>query len=97
MEKSEKQFSRFEWDENKRLKNVEKHGIDFPRAAVALMQPHAEKRSDQNGEVRILAVCPETARLIAIVYTMRGEACRIISARAARDNEKKQYRQLYPG
>ncbi|WP_246085088.1 BrnT family toxin [Rhizobium glycinendophyticum] len=26
----------FEWDEVKRLANVEKHGIDFPRAADAL-------------------------------------------------------------
>lgn len=91
------QFARFEWDENKRQQNIKKHGIDFPRAAAALEQPHLEKSSDKNGEARTLAICPETHRLIAVVYTMRGEVCRIISARAARKNEQEQYRQLFPG
>ncbi|WP_284776315.1 BrnT family toxin [Agrobacterium sp. lyk4-40-TYG-31] len=90
-----REFISFEWDENKRLKNIEKHGIDFPRAASALSRPHLESPSDQNGESRILAVCPETERLITVVYTMRGDACRIISARAARKNEQKTYRQIF--
>ncbi|WP_230059549.1 MULTISPECIES: BrnT family toxin [Agrobacterium] len=30
-------------------------------------------------------------RLIAVVYTMRGETCRIISVRAARKNEQQLY------
>lgn len=91
------QFARFEWDENKRQQNIRKHGIDFPRAAAGLQEPHLEKMSDKNGEARILAICPETRCLIAVVYTMRGEVCRIISARAARKNEQEQYRQLYCG
>jgi len=97
MEIAQHTLSRFEWDLEKRLENIEKHGIDFPVAANALMQPHAEKRSDQNGEVRILAICPLTNRLIAIIYTMRGDVCRIISARAARKNEREEYRQLFLG
>ncbi|NTJ42895.1 BrnT family toxin [Agrobacterium larrymoorei] len=92
-----REFVSFDWDENKRLKNVEKHGIDFPVAANALSETHIERRSDQNGECRILAICPETDRLIAIVYTMRGDICRIISARAARKNERETYRQLFAG
>ncbi|NTZ90677.1 BrnT family toxin [Agrobacterium tumefaciens] len=92
-----KNFISFEWDENKRLSNIEKHGIDFPRAARALSQPHLESRSDQNGECRILAICPETDDLIAIIYTMRGEVCRIISARATRKNERRTYRQIFSG
>jgi uncharacterized DUF497 family protein len=90
-----KEFVSFEWDENKQLKNIEKHGIDFLRAARALQQPHLERQSDQNGESRVLAICPETERLITIVYTMRGDACRIISARAARQNERTTYRQIF--
>jgi hypothetical protein len=43
--------------ETKRQQNLAKHGIDFPIAAQALTQPHAEKRSDPNGDVRILATC----------------------------------------
>ncbi|WP_405048476.1 BrnA antitoxin family protein [Rhizobium rhizogenes] len=69
-----KDFISFDWDETKRLSNIEKHGIDFPRAARALSQSHLESRSDQNGECRILAICPDTDDLIAIVYTMRGES-----------------------
>ncbi|WP_454701057.1 BrnT family toxin [Agrobacterium burrii] len=92
-----KNFISFEWDENKRLSNIEKHGIDFPRAARALSQPHLESRSDQNGECRILAICPETDDLIVIIYTMRGEVCRIISARATRKNERRTYRQIFSG
>ncbi|WLD95812.1 BrnT family toxin [Agrobacterium leguminum] len=90
-----KDFISFEWDENKRQINIQKHGIDFPRAARALSQPHLESRSDQNGESRILAICPDTGDLIAIIYTMRGEVCRIISARATRKNERRTYRQIF--
>lgn len=92
-----KDFISFDWDENKRLSNIEKHGIDFPRAARALSQPHLESRSDQNGECRILAICAETDDLIAIVCTMQGEICRIISARATRKNERRTYRQIFSG
>ncbi|MBW8285529.1 MAG: BrnT family toxin [Rhizobium sp.] len=87
-------FATFEWDENKRHANLLKHGIDFIRAASALQQPHVKIMSNRDGEARILAICPDTQKLIAVVYTMRGEACRIISARAARKNEQRAYRQV---
>lgn len=86
----------FEWDEAKRQANIRKHGIDFVRAIIALEGPRLETQSDQNGEARTLAICPDTQRLIAVVYTMRDSRCRIISARAARDNERREYRQIYP-
>lgn len=86
-----KDFISFDWDGNKRLINLAKHGIDFEDAAEALYEPHIEIPSDQNGEVRIRAICPFMGRLIAVVYTMRGDTCRIISARAARKNEQQLY------
>jgi uncharacterized DUF497 family protein len=88
-------FIRFEWDAAKERINVAKHGIDFDEALLALSQPHLETRSDRNGEVRILAICPHSDRVIAVVYTPRGEVCRIISARAARRNEQREYRLHY--
>ncbi|CAN7316173.1 BrnT family toxin [Pararhizobium sp. LjRoot235] len=97
MDRSDLQFSSFEWDEDKRVRNVEKHGIDFLKAATALNEPHIERRSDKNGEVRTLAICPLSGILIAIVYTMRSETCRIISARAAHKNEQRKYRQIFAG
>ncbi|MGG7519574.1 BrnT family toxin, partial [Allorhizobium undicola] len=75
--------------------NLNKHGIDFVRAAAALQRPHIRFESHKNGEARILAICPDILKLIAVVYTMRGETCRIISARAARENEQNAYRQIF--
>ena len=90
------EFDKFEWDKSKEQLNIQKHGIDFDEASIALSQPHLEVRSDRNGEVRTLAICPSSGRIIAVVYTMRGEKCRIISARAARDYEQAEYRHNYP-
>ncbi len=89
------EFHEFEWDENKRRANLLKHEIDFIRAASALQKPHVKITSNRDGEARTLAICPDTHKLIAVVYTMRGEACRIISARAARKNEQRAYRQIF--
>lgn len=86
-----KEFASFEWDENKRKANLVKHDIDFEDALEALSEPHIELLSNRNGEVRICAICPLGRRLITVVYTMRGDICRIISARAARKNEHKLY------
>lgn len=88
-------FATFEWDENKRHANMLKHGIDFIRAASALQRPHVKITSNRDGEARTLAICPDTHKLIAVVYTMRGEACRIISARAARKDEQRSDRQIF--
>jgi uncharacterized DUF497 family protein len=89
------EFSSFEWDETKRLSNLKKHGIDFSRAAALLMGPHFASRSDKNGEERILAVCPAAESLIIIIFTMRDEACRIISARAANKREQRKYQEIH--
>lgn len=95
MQHADSKFSSFEWDENKRVINIYKHGIDFPIAAIALNEPHVESQTDKNGEVRTLAICPSSGTLIAIVYTMREEACRIISARSANKHERRQYHELF--
>lgn len=90
------ELDRFDWDANKRRANVQKHGIDFIDAARSLMEgPRLDMVSNRGGELRTLAICPMSAKLIAVVFTMRGEICRIISARAARDDEQRKYRQLY--
>ncbi|MES5043921.1 BrnT family toxin [Rhizobium nepotum] len=92
-----KDFISFEWDESKRQINIQKHGIDFEDAVEALYEPHIEISTDQNGEVRIRAICPFMERLIAVIYTMRGETCRVISVRAARKNEQQLYYANNPG
>jgi uncharacterized DUF497 family protein len=91
------EFASFEWDDAKEQSNIKKHGIGFDEALAALTQPHIEQRSDRTGEARMLAVCPLFGRIITVIYARRGDALRIISARAARDDEKEQYRDHYLG
>lgn len=84
----------FEWDPAKAAANLAKHGISFVTAARVLGRGTAfSYRSDRSSEARWVAVDadPMTGRIIAVVYTDRGNAYRIISARRARSDEKKAY------
>ncbi|MFH1796937.1 MAG: BrnT family toxin [Pseudomonadota bacterium] len=68
--------------------------MTFDEAAIALRQPHLEYDSIRSDEHRIVAICPHSNRIIGVVYTRRGDRCRIISARPARENEQREYRLL---
>ncbi|MCW5696707.1 MAG: BrnT family toxin [Bauldia sp.] len=89
------ELAAFEWDERKREANLSKHGIDFADAALALSQPYLAIRSDRSGEARWLALAAVNGRVIAVVYVLRAETCRIISARAARSNEREAYKEQF--
>jgi uncharacterized DUF497 family protein len=89
-------FTRFVWDEKKRLLNVANHGIDFRDALWIFGQVLCRKRSDRSGEVRFLVVGVLNDVEIAVIYTEREEGvCRIISARRARVEERRAYRALH--
>ena len=89
--KSEAQFEAFEWDEAKRQANIEEHGIDFEDVASIFSLPYLRIRSDRNNEMRFVAIgCIKDVE-IAVVYTLRAGACRMISARRARTNEREDY------
>ena len=86
----------FEWDSVKEEINLRKHGISFVAAARVLGSEQVViVPSDRPGERRWLAIGlnPTDQRIIAVVYTMRGEGYRIISARRARKNEEESFRQ----
>jgi uncharacterized protein len=81
----------FEWDEAKPQANLEEHGIDFEDAASIFSRPYLRIRSDRNDEMRFVAIgCIKNIE-IAVVDTIRAGACRIISARRARTNEREDY------
>jgi uncharacterized DUF497 family protein len=82
----------FEWDEEKNILNRAKHGIDFDDATEVFYGPIVSRRSDRNNEERWIAVGYSEDRLIAVVFTRRIEVIRIISARRARKNEEREYR-----
>ena len=83
----------FEWDEDKRQRNLRKHGIDFVDVKEVWSRYHVELPSNQtvDGERRWLAVGELSGRIITVVFTWRREARRLISARNARQEEKKSY------
>jgi uncharacterized protein len=87
---------RFEWDDEKRRSNIAKHGIDFVTASQAFDgRPHLDYESPRRGEERVLRIATVEGRLIAVAWTPRQAAVRIISARRARHEEARAYRQLH--
>ena len=84
---------RFEWDERKRRVNLAKHGIDF--AALDQMFTGILVEDDDTrreyGERRIKAIGELNGVIISVVYTWRGDRRRLISARKARADERKEY------
>ena len=82
----------FESDEDKRQRNLAKHGIDFAEAeALFDGRPIVEALSRFAEELRFLTTGVVNGRFYTIVWTMRGNNIRIISARRARDGEERTY------
>ena len=86
---------RFEWDERKRLANLAKHGLDFRRATEVFEQSSFSYLSARRGEDRWVTVGVAHGRLVAVIWTGRSGAFRVIPMRRARREETRQYRQLY--
>jgi uncharacterized DUF497 family protein len=87
----------FEWDDDKSRANLNKHGIDFDDASDIFYGPVVLRQSDRDNEERWIAIGSLEDRLIAVVFTRRVDAIRIISARRARKNEERDYRNAKMG
>ena len=87
----------FEWDEQKYKINLEVHEVSFEAAMEIWSDPLLEREDDRKdyGEIRIIAYGVAQDRILTVVYTMRGERIRIISARRANRNERKAYHQAF--
>lgn len=84
---------KFEWDENKNSKNKKKHKIGFEESKTVFDDQDAiELEAIRNGEYRIIRIGKTAAKFILlVVYTMRGLAVRLISARQANKEERNLY------
>ena len=89
---------KFEWDRNKNISNIEKHGITFKVAATAFFDPRAEAYTDENhsqDEERFVFIgMNEKDRILTVCHCYRGEnesITRIISARKATRYEENLY------
>lgn len=84
----------YEWDEKKAAINLRKHGVDFADAALALDDELALTIRDlySQREERFVTIGRDPhGRLLAVVYTWRGDRIRLISARGATNKERRDY------
>jgi uncharacterized protein len=86
----------FEWSEAKRLLVLTERGLDFIDAGGLFDgRPVFTVPSPRDDEERWVTVGALEGRLIAVVWTQRSDAIRIITMRRARDGEKRRYRALF--
>ena len=86
----------FEWDSEKEKKNIQKHKIDFSTAALVFndsnrIEWYDEKHSDYEDRYITIGIVGKTTYVVTVVYTPRGNAIRIISARKATESERREY------
>jgi uncharacterized DUF497 family protein len=70
------------------------HGVSFEAARDVFKDPFALDwldESEGHGEDRYSVIGMSEGRLLYVVYTMRGEAIRIISARLAEPQDRRRY------
>lgn len=86
--------NKFEWDDNKREINIEKHGIDFFDAVAIFNDINRIEKTimHETGEERHITIGMVNGVFLLVVYTLRGKSIRLISARRASKNERKYYK-----
>ena len=83
-----------EWDPAKARANFTKHGVRFADAVTALEDDSAltiRDLSSEDEERWVTMGVDASGRLLVVVYTWRGERVRLISARQATRDERRQY------
>lgn len=82
----------FEWDDLKRKRNLQKHGLDF-LLATKLFDGRAvvTAPSRRTEEDRFVTIGDLEGQIVAVVWLRRGRTIRLISARAARVSERRAY------
>jgi uncharacterized protein len=84
----------FDWDAQKAQANFEKHGVRFSEAEPIFTDDCAIAIADDSepGEQRFVAIgTGAKGNVLVVVYCNRGDNIRIISARLASRNERRQY------
>jgi len=87
----------FEWDDAKARANVRKHEISFAEAMSCFYDPQQVAFYDpdhsKDEERELLVGHSNKGRLLIVIYTVRADTIRIISARRATRQEAKVYAQ----
>lgn len=86
-----------EWDAGKAARNLSKHGVSFEDAELVFYDTgriETYDGRDDYGEDRWATIGLAYPAVLYVVFTVRHEdAIRLISARKANANERKQYRE----
>jgi uncharacterized DUF497 family protein len=79
------------FDQAKRDKTLEERGLDFARADEIFAGQHLTRIDNRQGygEDRYITAGMLDGRIVIMVWTPRGETCRIISMRKANEREIK--------
>lgn len=86
----------YEWDPRKNESNAGKHRIGFEDAISVFNDPRRlelDTTRPEHGEQRTKVIGSIGPIVIAVIYTMREDRRRIISARRARTDERRAYDQ----
>ena len=82
---------RYEWDNNKNISNIAKHGVDFETINNFNWESAIINQQIKKDELRYIALGLITDRLHGVIYTNRNSRIRIISMRKANKREIKYY------
>ena len=85
----------FEWNAAKAAGNRKKHGVSFAEASTVFGDPLArlvdDPRHSAAEERLVLIGHSRRGRLLAVMFTERGQAIRLVSARRATSSERIEY------
>ena len=85
----------FEWDPGKAKANRAKHGVSFEEAVTVFGEPLGritdDPRHSDTEERYVLLGQSVRRRLLAVMFTERGQAIRLFSARSATRRERREY------
>ena len=83
----------FEWDEEKRRSNLQKHGTDFGDCEAVFGGLTVTVLDDRTsyGEARFITFGLLSGRVIAIAHTEMDDTIRVISMRKANRREQEKY------
>ena len=86
---------RFEWDPEKAAENLANHGLSFEEAATVFGDPLGrivdDPRNSTDEPRYVLLGHSERQQLLAVMFTERAKAIRLISARKATRRERREY------
>lgn len=85
----------FEWNKNKAVKNLSKHGVSFEEAKTVFDDPlyvdfYSPEHSESEERYLIVGES-DRGRLLIVSYTERGDVIRLIGAREVTQTEREAY------